>query len=116
MRWVPAFLMMVVIFAFSSIPANRFPDLNIFDTLITKAGHFIGYGLLFFSYVYWFGKVDSRSLIISLIFVVLYAITDEVHQTVVDGRFGSIWDVVIDLFGAMTAMSITVKTKLFRKS
>lgn len=34
----------------------------------------------------------------------VYAITDEVHQTFVPGRQGSVWDVLIDSIGAALAL------------
>ncbi len=50
----------------------------------------------------------TLNIIISLIFSVLYAISDEIHQGFTAGRFPAIQDVVIDSIGALCGIFITV--------
>lgn len=43
-----------------------------------------------------------RSILGAILFSVIYAITDEIHQGFVDGRVPAVLDVAIDSFGALT--------------
>ena len=104
-RWCPALLMMAVIFAFSSRPSDELPSFYLFDYLVKKSGHMIGYGLLALSYLYAFNRRDGKSFYIAWLLAVLYAFTDEYHQSFVAGRNSSIWDVMLfDNFGAILAL------------
>lgn len=98
---------MFVIFLFSSQPSENLPDLGWADMLIKKGGHVLGYGLL--SLLYWHGFVWKRKYRpFAWLFSVLYAMTDEFHQSFVGGRYPSIWDVVIfDNLGALVALWLT---------
>lgn len=98
-RWVPALLIMAAIFAFSSLPAADIPKFDIWDTLVKKGGHMAGYALLAAAYAR--GLEDRpKALWLAWIFAVIYALTDEWHQTFVPGRHGSLLDVLIDGTGA----------------
>lgn len=63
-----------------------------------------GYALLALSYWRVLGfRPEKRWL--AWCFAVLYAVTDEFHQSFVPGRFPSIWDVLIfDNLGALVAL------------
>jgi VanZ family protein len=97
---------MVIIFIFSSQPANDLPNFDWADTVIKKGGHVIGYALLAASYWHIFRmQLNKRWLVWFL--TVLYALTDEWHQSFVRGRHPSIQDVLIfDNFGAMISVWI----------
>ena len=104
-RWCPAFLMMAAIFAFSSRPSDDLPNFHLFDYLVKKAGHMIGFGLLALSYLYAFNRRDNKSVFIAWLLAILYAFTDEYHQSFVASRHSSIWDVILfDNFGAILAL------------
>jgi VanZ family protein len=105
LRWFPAILVMAVIFFFSSRPSDDLPNFNSFDYLIKKAGHMTGYGLLALSYLYAFNRCDNKSIFIAWLLAVLYAFTDEYHQSFIPGRHSGIWDVLLfDNFGAILAL------------
>ena len=55
-------------------------------------------GLLIISFLKEFG-LTKRSIFISIIVVLLYACSDEIHQTFVAGRSGEVLDVLIDTIG-----------------
>jgi len=55
--------------------------------------------LLYFSFLK--SGVKKYLLLISLVFAVIYGISDEVHQYFVPGRIASIGDVIADSFGAL---------------
>ena len=105
-KWLPALSMMLVIFWFSAHPASSLPDFDWADKLVKKGGHVIGYALLAWSYWYAFGfHKDKRWL--AWLFVILYAMTDEFHQSFVAGRHPSVWDVIIfNNFGALISLWI----------
>lgn len=72
----------------------------------------IGYGLLALSYWRAFDFKEGKRWVIWLL-AVLYALTDEFHQSFVPGRSASIWDVLIfDNFGALISLWLT---GLYRK-
>jgi VanZ family protein len=108
MRWLPALIMMVAIFSFSSIPAARLPDFGPYDFLVKKGGHAIGYAMLGLSYFY---ALPSRlnsgyRWALSLMMAVLFALSDEFHQSFVQGRTSSLRDVMID--GTSAAVTVAV--------
>ena len=104
LKWLPAIVIMLVIFMFSAQPGHEILTFNWADRIIKKAGHMIGYGLLALSYWRVFDfKREKRSL--AWLLAVLYAVTDEFHQSFVPGRNPSIWDVLIfDNFGALISL------------
>ena len=106
LRWLPAVVMMVIIFVFSSLPSSRIPDYGSLDTLIKKGGHAVGYGLLGLSYFYALPKRLSKfyRVLTALLMAVLFALSDEYHQSFVRGRNSSLNDVLIDGFGATLAL------------
>jgi VanZ family protein len=106
LRWLPAFLMMGAIFLFSSLPAGRIPYYGAFDVIVKKGGHALGYGLLGLSYYYAMPNRLSRLYrwVLALIMAVLFALSDEFHQSFVEGRTSSLRDVAIDSLGAVVAL------------
>lgn len=75
--------------------------------IIRKLSHFIEYFLLgsfFFFLIKEFTKKDSILYSISISLSILYAITDEIHQSFVGGRSPMIKDVLIDALGAISAI------------
>src|SRR5215510_1635854 len=100
-RWLPALIMMFVIFAFSAQPASQLPNFDWADKLVKKGGHVLGYAILALFYWRAFDFENNKRWTVWLL-VLLYAISDEFHQSYVDGRHPTIWDVMIfDNFGAL---------------
>ena len=96
--------MMVVIFWFSSQPNTSLPNFSWADKLVKKSGHMIGYALLAGSY--WFGLNKQRDKWwLAWVLALLYALTDEYHQSFTPGRLPTIWDVVLfDNLGALIGL------------
>jgi VanZ family protein len=105
-RWLPALLVMAAIFGFSSIPSSLMPDFGGWDTFVQKGGHVLGYGLL--ALAYWGGlRFEKRRGWLALLFAVIYALSDEFHQSFVPGRHPSLVDaLVIDAGGAAAALGL----------
>ncbi|MBI5824417.1 MAG: VanZ family protein [Chloroflexi bacterium] len=104
-RWLPALLVMLVIFAFSSRPSEDLPYFLGWDYFIKKSSHVVGYGLLALSYLHLFNS-NKKQYWLAWLFTVLYSATDEFHQSFVPGRHPALTDVLIfDNLGALFALS-----------
>jgi VanZ family protein len=103
-RFLPAILIMGIIFLLSGTPSTKLPDFGGLDTLAKKGSHMFGYALLSLSYLYAIGKRDWKYFVISLCLTILYAITDEFHQSFTPGRNSTWTDVGIDTIGAMIGL------------
>lgn len=95
---------MLAIFVFSAQPADTLPDFNRLDRLVKKGGHMLGYALL--AVAYWRGLGwEGRRRPLAWLLAMLYAATDEFHQSFVPGRNASLWDVLIfDNMGALAGV------------
>lgn len=108
LRWIPAWLMMGLIFFISSRTASQLPYFGEYDVLIKKGGHALGYALLALTY---FSALPPRlstlyRLVMAFFMTILFALSDEFHQSFVEGRTSSIRDVFIDSMGALIALGI----------
>jgi VanZ family protein len=114
LRWLPALLMMFIIFLFSAQPSSDLPNFNWADRLVKKGGHMVGYALLAISY--WRGlQFKPERWWLAWCLVILYAVTDEFHQSFVPGRFPSIWDVLVyDNLGALISLWLFGSYKIQR--
>ena len=95
---------MLTIFLFSAQPSSELPSFDWADRIVKKGGHMAGYALLTFSF---WRALDFRpeKRWLAWCFVMLYAVTDEFHQSFVPGRFPSVWDVLIfDNLGALVSL------------
>ena len=83
-----------------------FPNLNI-DTLhliIRKLAHFTIYlilGVLVLNALNQNEHNQRVNIVLALFISLLYAVTDEIHQTYVPGRSGQVYDVLIDFLGSL---------------
>ncbi|MBQ9019207.1 MAG: VanZ family protein [Bacilli bacterium] len=86
--------------------------------IVRKIAHFTLYfllGLFFISFLNEF-DIDNKKIILStIIFVFIYACTDELHQLFIDGRSGEILDILIDTLGGITSTLIYTKFKIRRR-
>lgn len=102
--FLPALALMALIFAGSAMP-NDDPDKGTLVLLLRKATHFSEYFIL--TGLWWWALSTRvgprRALLPALGIAIAYAITDEIHQTFVDGRVGTWTDVLIDSAGALAA-------------
>jgi VanZ family protein len=106
--WLPPVFWMGLIFTLSAQPTlPKHPD-TLLDLILKKAAHIIEYGIL--AVLLWRALsrgrgAHSRSALVTAFFVsVLYAASDEYHQTFVPGRNGTPVDVGIDAVGSLVAL------------
>lgn len=80
--------------------------INKYVKIVRKSAHLFLYfllGLSIISFIKEFTIISYRSIILTILIVFVYAISDEVHQMFVNGRSGEILDVVIDTIGGVVA-------------
>jgi VanZ family protein len=92
--WLPVLVWAAVIFTFSSIP-DLGTGLGGWDLVLRKLAHAAEYAILGALLV---RATGSRRLAFTV--AVVYAASDELHQTFVEGRVGAVHDVAIDAAGA----------------
>lgn len=100
-RWIAVVLWMAVIFGFSSIPSLRsdFPDLV--DLLLRKLAHTLEYAALGWLALRAIGSRSLSAIVGALVLGVVYAATDEYHQSFVAGRSAAASDVLVDGLGVL---------------
>ena len=77
-----------------------------------KTAHFTLYfllGLTFINFLKEFNIDDQKKIIYSIVFVFLYACSDEIHQLFINGRSAEILDVLIDTMGGTISTLISMK-------
>ena len=99
--WLPPLLLMGVIFLLSAQPSLD-SGLGVLDLVGRKLIHFGEYALLCF--LWWrllrTGMEPGRAALVAFALSSLYAVSDEFHQSRVEGRNGTAVDWAIDSAGA----------------
>lgn len=105
--YLPVVLWAFAIFLVSAQSSLPSPEVATLDFLIKKTGHMVVYGVLYFLiFRAWLKSThdsnrSQKALLIGpFILCLLYAISDEVHQSFVPGRFPSARDVGFDMLGS----------------
>jgi VanZ family protein len=88
------------------------PDLNsglgTWDLVLRKLAHMAEFGLL---WLLWWRALGYRGKTLPALITIAYAVTDELHQTTVDGRHGSPLDVLIDSAGVALAVLVARRAR-----
>jgi len=102
--WLPPVVLMGVIFAFSAQPSLD-SGLGLIDLIGRKLIHFAEYALLCFLWWRALATVTNPRAAAVWAFLIAsgYAVTDEYHQSFVEGRHGNALDWLIDSAGAAAA-------------
>jgi VanZ family protein len=117
--WLAALAWMGLIFWLSAQPDLPHAPEPWLDMVVKKAGHAVLYGVLAWLYLRALqgnGLSSGRTRLLALGLAVLYAVTDEVHQSFVPGRTPSPWDVLIDGAGAALAVTRNFRPTLKRRA
>ena len=83
--------------------------LNIVIFIVRKTAHFLEYlilGLLVINVIKDYKVLEVKYIITGVLFCMLYAISDEIHQLFVSGRSCQIKDILIDTTGSITGILI----------
>ena len=110
--WLPPFFWISLIFLLSSFPKLQISE-GLADLILRKLAHMFEYGVLYLLIYRVFKRTSSLSknklLFISLFLTILYAVSDEYHQTFVPGRCGNLTDISIDSTGAVLGLIFSQK-------
>ncbi len=92
---------------------ENFGFLESIDFFVRKSAHFIEYFILgvlcFMSFRdlrVLFKRQRASQAVIAVLFCAIYAVSDEIHQLFVKGRYGCVRDVFIDTCGSVIAVLI----------
>lgn len=107
-RWLPVFLWAITIFALSSIEQITVSHFFVWDFIAKKIAHVAEYAILF-TLVF---RATGNKWVASFGLTLLYAASDEFHQSFVPGRTAAIHDLGFDASGANIAAYIIWKLKL----
>ena len=110
-RFGPPLALMGLIFLLSAQP-DLSSGLGGWDLVLRKLAHMAEFGLL---YLLWRRALPGASPLVAAAIAVGYAISDELHQSTVEGRHGSAIDVLIDCAGVVVA-HLTVARLAQRRS
>ena len=108
LRFVPPLALMGLIF-FLSAQSDLNSGLGVWDTIGRKLLHAATYGTLFLLWWRALGWRDNPLPAVAI--TLLYAVSDEFHQTFVEGRHGTPVDVLIDAAGVAIAVMIHSRRK-----
>lgn len=106
-NWIPPLIWAAFIFALSSIEQVKVSEFFFWDFLAKKGAHFTEYAILYFLIF----RANGKNHLSSFILTMLYALTDEIHQSFVPGRTAAIYDIAIDFSGAAGALYIIWKLR-----
>ncbi len=110
-RYGPPLVLMAIIFYLSAQP-NLHSGLGPWDTLLRKLAHMTEFVLLWWL---WWRALGYGHPGPSIAIAIGYAISDEVHQSFVDGRHGSPWDVAIDSLGVgLAGLTVVLRARASR--
>jgi VanZ family protein len=99
-RWIPPLVLMGVIFALSA-QADLNSGLGAWDLLLRKLAHMTAFGALWWLWLRALGRPVAAAVV-----TLAYAVSDEWHQSLVDGRVGAPSDVAIDAAGVGIAVAL----------
>jgi VanZ family protein len=107
--WGPVVFWCLVIFGFSSIPMLPKVGFIWWDFVIKKSAHVGEYAIFYFLLFRAFNKnkfqvLDTKNWLLPLLFGLLYASSDEFHQSFVPGRTSRVRDVGFDLLGMLLSL------------
>ncbi len=116
-RIVPMTLVMGTIF-FLSHQSGDSLDFPLFSGA-DKVAHLLAYGTLAFSVLWSFGEKGleqpGRTAVLTVVFCLLYGITDEYHQSFIALRSVSGLDLLADTAGAIGVSCLWLKSRLLRQ-
>ena len=111
LRFVPPVALMALIFLLSAQP-DLSTGLGFWDLLLRKLAHACAFGALTLLWLRALGPLTARALLGAVTISLLYAVSDEYHQTFVTGRHGSPVDVGVDAIGIGAAV-LLVRSERF---
>jgi VanZ family protein len=109
-HWLPVVLWAAVIFALSSVPSLS-SGLGAWDLFLRKGAHMTEYAILAFLLARALSSV-APAFAIGL----LYAVSDELHQSFVRGRHAAVRDVAFDAVGLLIGLIVRRRVTTYRSA
>ena len=106
-KFGPPLALMAVIFVLSHQP-DLGTGLGTLDLVARKLAHMAEYGLL---WLLWWRALGYGNPAIAAAIAIGYSVTDELHQTTVEGRHGTPVDVLIDSAGVAIAWVVAARAE-----
>jgi VanZ family protein len=97
--------LMVLIFALSAQP-DLDSGLGTLDLILRKIAHAAEYALLTLLWAWALRPATRWNVPAAALVAIVYAVSDEYHQTFVEGRSGTVTDVLIDAAGVTIAIAL----------
>ena len=104
-RWLAVVAWMAVIFFLSAQPDLPHPGSGWLDLLISSGAHVLVFGVLAWLLA-WALDQRRRGLGLALAVALVYALSDEFHQSFVPGRHPDPLDLVCDAAGALIGLGL----------
>jgi VanZ family protein len=98
--------------ALVSLTQTFFPEQNSSDPvkninyLFRKMCHMSEYAFLAILLMFCFPRINKKTILITLLICLIYAIIDESHQLLVEGRTGKVKDIIVDEIGAIVGVAL----------
>lgn len=117
-RWAAVALWMAVIYYFSDQSSFALLEHVWQPSLLSISAHFLEYAIL--AALLWHAlrsapALAGRAASLAFIVAVLYAISDEFHQSFVPGRYPDVRDVLVDAAGALAAV-LLLRWRVMRRN
>lgn len=107
-KYITLIVWMSAIYYLSNQSLGFLGSFDLYTFIIRKIAHMFEYAVLTFLIFRILNQTEKRhiywDILWSFIFTLLYAISDEYHQTFIYGRVGTYRDVLIDSFGIIVAV------------
>jgi len=113
--WFPVIAWAALIFYVSSIPNLKSELPSNWDLILRKMAHAFEYIMLAFLFLRAFsssGRISWVDVCSAVLLVGMFAVSDEIHQSVVAGRHGSFWDAILDFVAGVIGAFIARKILL----
>jgi len=119
--WLPVIIWAGLIFFLSSIPDLKSGLETFWDTILRKIAHIVEYGIFFLLFARAmnphttglkpgnFGVGVKKPLVWSIVFSILYAVSDEFHQSFVPGRHMALLDICFDSTGVLIGYLVQLR-------
>jgi len=107
-------LWMGLIFFLSAQPDLPHPQTGWLNLLLSSAAHIFMFGVLAVLWAWALGQ-GRHGWLVALALTVLYALSDEFHQSFVPGRHADPFDLVCDALGAAVGLAAWVWLRRWRR-
>ena len=111
-RWLPLLVWMGLIYWFSDQSQPFTMPQSWLQDVVGVAGHFTGYAVL--ALLWRRALAPRRAATLAFVLTLLYALSDEFHQTFVPGRSGNVPDLLVDAAGAGLGLWLACRWKSHR--